>query len=312
MAVFLLQKVLKLIAVLFGVSLLTFSVLHLIPGDPVRVLMGDMGGGAAGDQSEAAYDNMRTQLGLDQPLPVQYVRYIGNALQGDLGRSFQTQRTIMSSVADSLPSTLVLTGASMVITVVLGVLLGVLAAVRYHTWWDTGIMVLSLIGLAMPSFWLGMLLLMVFSFQLQWFPVRGSGFGSLILPAITLGLGGAGVIARLARASLLEVLQNEYVTTARAKGLKERLVITRHALSNALIPVVTVAGLQFGQLLAGAFIVETVFARPGIGRLLVTAVLSRDYPMVQGVALIAAVGYVFVNFLVDFSYAWLDPRIRHS
>jgi ABC-type dipeptide/oligopeptide/nickel transport system permease component len=159
MAVFLLQKVLKLIAVLFGVSLLTFSVLHLIPGDPVRVLMGDMGGGAAGDQSEAAYENMRTQLGLDQPLPVQYVRYIGNALQGDLGRSFQTQRTIMSSVADSLPSTLVLTGASMVITVVLGVLLGVLAAVRYHTWWDTGIMVLSLIGLAMPSFWLGMLLL---------------------------------------------------------------------------------------------------------------------------------------------------------
>jgi len=164
----------------------------------------------------------------------------------------------------------------------------------------------------MPSFWLGLILLMVFSFQLHWFPVRGTGFASLVLPAITLGLGGAGVIARLARASLLEVMQNEYITTARAKGLKERLVIIRHALTNSLIPVVTVAGLQFGQLLAGAFIVETVFARPGIGRLLVDAVLSRDYPMVQGVALVAAVGYVIVNFLVDLSYAWLDPRIRHS
>lgn len=312
MASFLLQKIVRLITVLFGVSLLTFSVLHLIPGDPVQVMLGDMGGGAAGDQSEEAYNNLRRQLGLDRPLPVQYVRYIGDALQGDLGRSFQTQRTIMSSVASSLPSTLVLTAASMVVTVVLGILLGVMAALRHHTWWDTGIMVLSLVGLAMPSFWLGLVLLMVFSFQLQWFPVRGEGLASLVLPAITLGLGGAGVIARLARASLLEVLQNEYVTTARAKGLREAVVITRHALSNALIPVVTVAGLQFGQLLAGAFIVETVFARPGIGRLLVQAVLSRDYPMVQGVALVAAVGYVLVNFLVDISYGWLDPRIHHS
>jgi len=311
MASFLLQKTIRLLTVLFGVSLLTFSVLHLIPGDPVRVMLGDMGGGAAGDQSQAAYENLRRQLGLDRPLPVQYVRYIEDAVQGDLGRSFQTQRTVMSSVANSLPSTLVLTAASMVITVILGVVLGVLAALQHHTWWDTGIMVLSLIGLAMPSFWLGLILLMIFSFQLEWFPVRGTGIGSLVLPAITLGLGGAGVIARLARASLLEVLRNEYVTTARAKGLKETLVITRHALTNALIPVVTMAGLQFGQLLAGAFIVETVFARPGIGRLLVDAVLSRDYPMVQGVALVAAVGYVIVNFFVDLSYAWLDPRIRH-
>lgn len=309
---YLLQRSARLLAVLFGVSLLTFSVLHLIPGDPVRVLLGDMGGGAAGDQSEAAYKNLERQLGLDKPLPVQYVNYLTNAIQGDFGRSFQKQRAVSEIIERALPSTVQLTFAAMAITVILGVTLGVIAALVHHTWWDTIIMIFSLLGLAMPSFWLGLLLLMIFSFQLQWFPVRGMGWESLVLPAITLGLGGAGVVARLARASLLEVMQNEYITTARAKGLRESAVVIRHGLSNSLIPVVTVAGLQFGQLLAGAFIVETVFARPGIGRLLVDAVLQRDYPLVQGVALVAAVGYVIVNFFVDVSYAWLDPRIRAS
>jgi peptide/nickel transport system permease protein len=192
-------------------------------------------------------------------------------------------------------------------------MLGIIAALKHHTWWDTGIMVLSLIGLAMPSFWLGLLLILIFSFHLGWFPVSsGNGVAALVLPALTLGLGAAGTIARLARASLMEVMHNEYVLTARAKGLRESTVVVRHALVNALIPVVTVVGLQFGQLLAGAFIVEVVFARRGIGRLLVDGVLSRDYPMVQGVALVAGVGYVLVNFLVDLSYAWLDPRIRHA
>lgn len=312
MATFLVQKVVRLVLVLFGVSLLTFSVLHMIPGDPVRVLLGDMGGGAAGDQSDQAYENLERQLGLDRPLPVQYTTYILNALQGDFGDSFQKQRPVSQSIRDSLPSTIQLTVASMVITVVLGVTFGILAALTHNTWWDTIIMILSLVGLAMPSFWLGLILLMIFSFQLHWFPVRGVGFESLVLPAITLGLGGAGVVARLARASLLEVMRNEYIITARAKGLRERIVVFRHGLTNSLIPVVTIAGLQFGQLLAGAFIVETVFARPGIGRLLVDAVLSRDYPMVQGVALVAAVGYVVVNFIVDLSYGFLDPRIRHA
>jgi ABC-type dipeptide/oligopeptide/nickel transport system permease component len=173
-------------------------------------------------------------------------------------------------------------------------------------------MVISLLGLAMPGFWLGLVLLMLFSFQLHWFPVSGMGIAPLVLPALTLGLGAAGTISRLARASLLEVLRHEYMLTARAKGLRERVVIVRHALANALIPVVTVVGLQFGQLLAGAFVVEVVFARPGIGRLLVDGVLSRDYPVVQGVALVAGVGYVLVNFIVDLSYAWLDPRIRYA
>lgn len=314
MGAYLLQRLIRLVAVLFGVSLLTFSVLHFIPGDPVRVMLGDsIGGSASGDQSQAAYDNLRHQLGLDLPVPVQYARYVGHALEGDLGTSFQKRRTVVAIIWDALPSTLALTFAGMGIAILLGTTLGVLAALKHHTWWDTIIMVVSLIGLATPSFWLGLVLLMIFSFRLGWFPVTsGAGISTLVLPAVTLGLGTAGTIARLARASLLEVLRNEYVLTARAKGLRERVVIVRHALANALIPVVTVVGLQFGQLLAGAFIIEVVFARRGIGRLLVDGVLSRDYPIVQGVALVAGVGYVLVNFLVDLSYAWLDPRIRYA
>lgn len=314
MGAYLLQRLIRLVAVLFGVSLLTFSVLHLIPGDPVRVMLGDsIGGAASGDQSQSAYDSLRHQLGLDRPLPIQYTRYVGHALTGDLGRSFQKRRTVLRIIGDALPSTLALTFAGMAIAILFGTSLGVFAALKQHTWWDTGIMVVSLIGLATPSFWLGLVLLMIFSFRLHWFPVTsGSGAAALVLPAVTLGLGAAGTIARLARASLLEVLRNEYVLTARAKGLRERVVVVRHALVNALIPVVTVVGLQFGQLLAGAFIIEVVFARRGIGRLLVDGVLARDYPVVQGVALVAGVGYVLVNFLVDLSYAWLDPRIRYA
>lgn len=314
MGTFLIQRLIRLIAVLFGVSLLTFSVLHLIPGDPVRVMLGDsIGGAASGDQSQSAYDNLRHQLGLDRPLPVQYARYVGHALTGDLGSSFQKRRTVIHIIGDALPSTLALTFAGMGVAILSGTALGVIAALKHHTWWDTGIMVLSLIGLATPSFWLGLVLLMIFSFRLGWFPVNaGSGVATLVLPAVTLGSGAAGTVARLARASLLEVLRDDYVLTARAKGLRESVVVVRHALVNALIPVVTVVGLQFGQLLAGAFIIEVVFNRPGIGRLLVDGVLSRDYPIVQGVALVAGVGYVLVNFLVDLSYAWLDPRIRYA
>ncbi len=314
MATFLLQRSLRLLSVLFGVSLLTFSVLHLIPGDPVRVMLGDsVGGAAAGDQSQASYERLRRELGLDLPLPTQYLRYVSNAVQGDLGRSYQTQRTITSSIANALPSTIALTLVATVVSLILGVGCGLLAALKHHTWWDTAIMVFSMIGLAMPSFWLGLVLLMVFAFRLRWFPVANAeGFNGLVLPALTLGLGAAGVIARLTRASLLEVMQNEYIQTARAKGLRERAVVVRHALVNALIPVVTVVGLQLGNLLAGAFIVETIFARRGIGRLLVDGVLRRDYPVVQGVALVAAVMYVTINFFIDLSYGWLDPRIRHA
>jgi len=302
------------IPVLIGVSLLTFSILHLIPGDPVQMLLGDMGGGsAAGDLSEDAYNNLREQLGLDDPIPVQYLNYAANAARGDFGRSFQTNRPVRDSIVEVLPYTFQLTVVGLGFAIVLGGGLGIIAALRHNTWVDRLTMMVSLGGLAMPSFWLGFVLIQVFALRLQVLPSTGSeGIATLILPAATLGLVASGVVARLVRSTMLEVLRQEYVVTARAKGLGERVVILRHALRNALIPVVTIVGLQFGALLAGAVIVETVFARRGLGRLAVEAILRRDFPMVQGTILVAAVGYVIVNLIVDLSYAWLDPRIKYG
>jgi ABC-type dipeptide/oligopeptide/nickel transport system permease component len=306
-------RLLTAIPVLLGVSLLTFSILHLIPGDPVRVLLGNMGSSAAGDTSPAAYENLREELGLNDPLLVQYLNYLKGLAQGDLGYSFTTDQPVGSTILDLLPATLQLTIFGLGIAVVIGFVLGVIAAVYRNTWIDTGTMMVSLAGLAMPSFWLGLILIDVFSFRLGLFPASGSeGIKTLILPATTLGLVAAGVVARLVRSTMLEVLQQEYIVTARAKGLRSRTVIIRHALRNALIPVVTIVGLQFGALLSGAVIIETVFARRGIGRLAVEAVLSRDYPMIQGTVLVAAVGYVVINLLVDISYAWIDPRIKYN
>lgn len=307
-------RVLLTLPVLLGVSLLTFMILHLIPGDPARMLLGDMGGGsAAGDVSDEAYENLREELGLNDPLPVQYANYLTSAVQGDFGRSFQTNRPVRESIAEVLPYTVQLTVVGLGLAVLIGGLLGVIAALHRNTWVDSATMAVSLVGLAMPSFWLGFILIQVFSLRLAWLPSTGSGdLETLVLPAATLGLVASGVVARLVRSTMLEVLRQEYVTTARAKGLGERIVIVRHALRNALIPVVTIVGLQFGALLAGAVIVETVFARRGLGRLAVESILRRDYPMVQATILVAAVGYVLVNLLVDLSYAWLDPRIKYS
>ncbi|MBA2520403.1 MAG: ABC transporter permease [Chloroflexia bacterium] len=308
------NRLLLTIPVLIGVSLLTFSILHLIPGDPVQMLLGDMGGGsAAGDLSEDAYNNLREQLGLDDPIPVQYLNYAANAARGDFGRSFQTNRPVRDSIVEVLPYTFQLTVVGLGFAIVLGGGLGIIAALRHNTWVDRLTMMVSLGGLAMPSFWLGFVLIQVFALRLQVLPSTGSeGIATLILPAATLGLVASGVVARLVRSTMLEVLRQEYVVTARAKGLGERVVILRHALRNALIPVVTIVGLQFGALLAGAVIVETVFARRGLGRLAVEAILRRDFPMVQGTILVAAVGYVIVNLIVDLSYAWLDPRIKYG
>ncbi len=308
------NRLLLTIPVLIGVSLLTFSILHLIPGDPVQMLLGDMGGGsAAGDLSEDAYNNLREQLGLDDPIPVQYLNYAANAARGDFGRSFQTNRPVRDSIVEVLPYTFQLTVVGLGFAIVLGGGLGIIAALRHNTWVDRLTMMVSLGGLAMPSFWLGFVLIQIFALRFQVLPSTGSeGIATLILPAATLGLVASGVVARLVRSTMLEVLRQEYVVTARAKGLGERVVILRHALRNALIPVVTIVGLQFGALLAGAVIVETVFARRGLGRLAVEAILRRDFPMVQGTILVAAVGYVIVNLIVDLSYAWLDPRIKYG
>lgn len=307
-------RLLLTIPVLLGVSLLTFSILHLIPGDPVQMLLGDMGGGtAAGDLSEVAYNNLREELGLNDPLPVQYANYVANAVRGDLGRSFQTNRTVRDSIGEVLPYTVQLTVVGLGFAILLGGALGIIAALHHNTWIDRLTMMTSLAGLAMPSFWLGFVLIQIFAMRFQLLPSTGSdGIATLILPAATLGLVASGVVARLVRSTMLEVMRQEFVTTARAKGLAERVVILRHALRNALIPVVTVVGLQFGALLAGAVIVETVFARRGLGRLAVDAILRRDFPVVQGTILVAAVGYVVVNLIVDLSYAWLDPRIKYG
>ena len=289
--------------------MVVFAMLAFIPGDPVDVMLGASGSSVTAEQRQA----LREQLGLHDPLPVRYVRYMGNVLQGDLGRSISSRRPVAVEIATQISSTLQLAAAAMSIAVALGFLLGTIAAVRHNTVWDTAIMAIALGGVAIPSFWLGMLLLLVFSLWLGWLPPAGSdGIERLILPAVALGYGASATVARLVRSSMLEVLNQDFLRTARAKGLGSRVVVIRHALKNALIPVVTLLGVQAGFLIANAVVVETVFSRQGIGRLLVTGLSNRDFPVVQGVVLIIAALYVILNLLVDLTYAWIDPRIRYS
>ena len=289
-----------------GVSVVVFSIVHLLPGDPVLAILS--GANATPEQER----ELRAQLRLDDPLPVQYARFITRAIGGDFGRSIFTRRPVSEEIAEQLPSTLELAATAIGIAIVVGLTLGLLAAVWHNTWVDRAAMLVALGGVSMPSFWLGLLLIFVFSLQLGWLPATGQGGVSrLLLPAATIGLNYSAVIARLVRSSLLEVLGNGYISTARAKGLSEWGVTLKHALGNALIPVTTIIGVQLGNLLAGTIIVETVFSRRGMGRLAVTAVLDKDYPLIQGVVLVSALGYVLTNLLVDLSYAALDPRIRH-
>jgi peptide/nickel transport system permease protein len=294
------------VPVVLGVSVVVFSIIHLLPGDPVLAILS--GANATPEQER----ELRAQLRLDDPLPVQYVRFLGRAMVGDLGRSIFTGQPVIKEIADQLPSTLELAGTAILIAAIVGLVLGMVAAVRHNTWVDRAAMFVALGGVSMPSFWLGLLLIFVFSLHLGWFPATGQGgLSRLVLPAATIGLNYSAVIARLVRSSLLEVLGNNYIATARAKGLSEWGVTLKHALGNALIPVTTIIGVQLGNLLAGTIVVETVFSRRGMGRLAVTAVLDKDYPLIQGVVLVSALGYVLVNLLVDLSYSVLDPRIRH-
>lgn len=307
MNIYIARRLFQAIPVLLGVSLLVFSMLHLVPGDPVKMMLSEFA------TNPEQLEKLRSQLHLDEPLPQQFGRFLAGAVRGDLGYSIRSKRPVTTEIMENLPATLELTLAGLLVAVLLGVPLGIVAAVKQHSWADTGSMVLALIGVSMPSFWLG--LLMIFTFSLRWplFPATGGGdWKHLVLPAITLGLGASAIIARLTRSSMLEVLRQEFVTTARAKGLREGSVIARHAFKNALIPVITVFGLQFGQLLAGTVVIETVFSRPGIGRLIVGAIISKDFPLVQGIVLVVAVSYVLVNLVVDIAYAFLDPRIRYT
>jgi peptide/nickel transport system permease protein len=309
------RRLLTLIPVVLGVTFAVFVMLHLMPVDPVMMMITELSSGQAPIQphevTQERYEAMRREMGLDRPLLVQYATFLQRVARGDLGRSFQTRRTVWDMIIGNAPATIELAIAGLGLAVLLGTALGVIAALRRDTWVDAGIMAFSVTGLSLPSFWLGIMLILLVSYKLGLLPVLSSrGLEGLILPAIALGLRASAVIARLTRASLVEILSLDYVRTARSKGLPGQVVVLKHALKNALIPVVTVVGLQFGTLLSGAVIIESVFGRPGLGSMAVRAILFKDFPLVQGTVLVLSISYVLVNLLVDLSYAWLNPQIR--
>ena len=301
------RRLVGAIPVLWGVVTLVFCIMRVLPGDPAALMLSEGGGSA---ESIAA---LRADLGLDAPLLVQYGRYLFDVLRGDLGESLFTQRSVVATIAEQLPSTIELAVASMLVAILLGTTIGIVTAVKHGTWLDSLGTTLSITGVSIPVFWSGLLLIWLFSLQLNLLPATGNGgLAHLIMPALVLGFASAGAIARLVRASLLDVLDSDFVNTARAKGLHERTLLLRHALKNAFIPVITIIGLQFGFLLGGTVVTETIFARRGIGRLVLDSILWKDFPVVQGVVLLVALIYTVVNLSVDVAYAYLDPRIHYD
>jgi peptide/nickel transport system permease protein len=301
---FLLARVASAAVVMFGVLCLVFFLIHLVPGDPVEVMLGE----SAQAADRAA---LRAALGLDQPLLTQFGHYLGNLAGLDLGTSLHSRQPILDILLERIPATVQLALAALLVAVLIAFPLGVMAAIRKDTGWDHGAMAVSLLGVSIPNFLMGPLLILVFALWLGWFPVSGrEGLASLVLPALTLGSAMAAILSRMVRATLLDVLGEDYIRTARAKGLGPRAVIWRHALRNALLPVITLLGLQLGTLLAGAVITETVFSWPGVGQLVIEAIQRRDYPVVQACVLLISLTYVLVNTLTDLAYGWLDPRVR--
>jgi peptide/nickel transport system permease protein len=306
MGAFLLRRALLALPTVFGVITLVFLLIHLIPGDPVDVMLGETA-------QVADKARLRHQLGLDRPLPVQYARYLYRLARGDLGRSLHSGRPVRRMIVARYPATLELTAAALVVALLLAMPLGILSAARPHSAWDTLGRGVAVLGAAMPSFWLGPLLILLFAIDLEWAPVSGrDGLAHLVLPALTLGSGMAAVLTRMLRATLLERLGDDYIRTARAKGAGERRVLLVHALRNAALPVITILGLQVGALLAGTIITETIFAWPGIGRLTLLGIQTRDYPLVQGCILVIALSYVAINLATDLVYGWIDPRLRRQ
>lgn len=316
MSRYILQRLLGLVGVLFGVSIVLFLALHLAPGDPAQLLLGPL-------VRPDDLARLRQDLGLDRPLPIQYLTWLGHVLQGDLGRSIASHRPVLIEIVERFQATALLAGASLLISAVVGITVGVLAAINRGGWIDRVSMVLALISMSTPSFWLGMLFIIVFSLVLGVLPgsgmisPRGDGgildvLAHLILPALTLAAVPTAVISRLTRSSMLEVIGLDYVRTARGKGLSEQRLVIRHVMPNALIGVATLVGIEAGYLLAGAVLVETVFAWPGLGSLLVTSILKRDFPLVQGGVMLIALSYVLINLATDLAYAYLDPRIRYG
>jgi len=298
------RRLLLLIPVMLGVSLLVFLLMNFTPADPALIMLGERA-------TEEQLLTLRQEMGLLEPLPVQYARFLGRALQGDLGRSYRSNRPVVTEVLSRMPATAELALAALAIAIIIGIPIGIIAAVKQYSFLDHASMFMALLGASLPTFWLGLMLMLLFSVSLGWLPASGrQGLESLLLPAVTLGVSVAAMIMRVMRSSMLEVIEQDYIRTARAKGLSERAVIYGHALKNALLPVMTVIGLQFGALLGGAVITESVFAWPGVGLLALDAVLAEDYPVVQGAVLMMALSFALVNLLIDLLYAFMNPRLR--
>jgi peptide/nickel transport system permease protein len=303
---YLVQRLLFLLPTLWGALTLVFLLIHLIPGDPIEVMLGETA-------SAADKEDLRRSLGLDRPLMVQYRSFLTSVLSGDLGSSLYEQSRVSDLIRTRLPATLELTLCAMAVAVMISFPFAILAAINRGSWIDRSALLFSLCGLSLPNFWLGPLLMIVFSIQLGWTPVSGrGGLDHLFLPSLTLGMGMAAILIRMLRASLLQTVNADYIRSARAKGLSEKVVWVKHTLRNALLPVITIVSLQFGSLLAGSIITETVFSWPGIGRLTVQAIQTRDYPLVQGCVLIIAISYLLVNLLTDILYHLADPRITYG
>lgn len=294
-----------LVPVLHGVAFCVFTLLYFTPGDPARMVLGDLA-------TDEAIKEFRDKEGLNDPFLVQFGNYVYKAVfKGDIGRSYSSKRPVMQEILTAFPYTLKLSAFAMIIAIIIGIPCGIISAIKQYSWFDTITMIFAMIGLSMPVFWLGLLLILLFAVKLRWLPSSGfSTFKAMILPSVALAAQSISMVTRMTRSSMLEVIRADYIRTARAKGQKESIVIGVHALRNALIPVVTLCGLQFGQLLSGAILTESIFAVPGVGRLMVNAIMSRDYPMVQGGVLFIAITFSIVNLLVDLLYAYIDPRIK--
>jgi peptide/nickel transport system permease protein len=304
---FFLSRIAQTILVVFGVLIIVFLMLHLVPGDPAQVLFGDA------PVPKEQVESVRHALGLDRPLHVQLERYLQHTIAGDLGRSLKTNRPIAADLARAIPYTAELAIAATSLAVAGGVVFGITSATSHNTWLDSSVSTVALLGISFPTFWTGLLLIWIFSIKLEWFPITGQySLRHLVLPAVTLGWYAGAIIARLVRSGMLEVLRQDYVRTARAKGVTGPRVLIWHALRNALIPVITVASIQFGTLLGGTVVVETVFARDGVGRMLVLGILQKDFPSVQGAVLILALAYSLSNLVADLSYGFIDPRIHYT
>lgn len=303
MIVYLFKRLLASIGVILAMAFLVMLILDIVPGDPAALMLGE-------NATEEMVQELRRQLGLDKPLLVRYAAYIWKVLHGDLGRSVREMAKVSQLIWDAFPNTILLTAAGMFLTLIIGIPLGLISGAKSGSWLDHSSRIISLIGLCMPVFWIGLVLMFIFSLKLRWFPVGGTGsLKHLILPSVTLASYSVASLARMTRSSLLEVLGEDYIRTARAKGLAYWVVIIRHAFGNALIPIITLFGMQVGYLMGGAILTETVFAWPGLGRLMVGAILDRDYPLLQGTILVFASCYILINLLVDLSYGLIDPQV---